>query len=112
MKCYNYKKKPLFSGSSFEQPPTWTTMAQNENVAVVTLLPNSPEFQNVQKDFIQSTGKTYTIVKVLYFERNTYHCELFLFLQMNIWRSKPISNLLALFSNITQLNHVFLLSPP
>lgn len=76
-----YYKKNSFSGSSFEQPPTWTTMAQNENVAVVTLLPNSLEFQDVQTDFIQSTGTTYTIVKVLYFDRNMYHSELFSFIK-------------------------------
>lgn len=94
MKFYNNKKNTLFSGSSFEQPPTWTTMDQKENVAVVTLLQNSPEYQDVQKDFIQSTGVSYTIVKVLYFKSFLYHSELFsfiIFLKV-LMRNKYIDN--------------------
>lgn len=55
-------------------------MDQKENVAVVTLLQNSPEYQDVQGDFIQSTGLSHKIVKVLYFKSNLYHSEVFSFI--------------------------------
>lgn len=54
----------IFVGSAFEAPPTWSSMDSKENISVVTLLQNSQEFTDVQNDFIQSTGKSYTVVKV------------------------------------------------
>lgn len=55
-------RKSKIDGSSFEIPPTWTSMDSKENVSVVTLLQNSQEYQDVQNDFVQSTGQT--IVKI------------------------------------------------
>lgn len=55
-------RKSKIDGSSFELPPTWTLMDSKENVSVVTLLQNSQEYQDVQNDFVQSTG--HTIVKI------------------------------------------------
>lgn len=55
----------FFEGSAFELPTTWTNMDSKENIAVVTLLTSSQEFTDVQNDFIQSTGSSYTVVKVI-----------------------------------------------
>ncbi|XP_062611964.1 protein mono-ADP-ribosyltransferase PARP14-like [Saccostrea cucullata] len=56
-------RKNKISGSNFEQPVTWTTMGDKENVAVVTLQPSSKEYKDVVKDF-QSQAGAVNIIKV------------------------------------------------
>lgn len=61
----------LHLGSSSEQPSTWTNM-DKENVAVVTLLQNSQEYQDVLNDFVQSAGQR-NIVKVYFTVCSVYN---------------------------------------
>lgn len=63
IKCYIVTV--LYVGYFFKQPSTWTKM-DKENLAIVTLLENSQEYQDVLHDFVQSAG-FHTIVKVYFF---------------------------------------------
>lgn len=54
-------------------------MDSKENVSVVTLLQNTQEYQDVQNDFIQSTG--HAIVRVVYRVSNSSYKNYYLFLK-------------------------------
>ena len=50
--------------SSKELPKTWKPMADNENLVLVTLQTSDKEYKDVEKEFINTLGRTPNIIKV------------------------------------------------
>ncbi|KAK3598393.1 hypothetical protein CHS0354_019796 [Potamilus streckersoni] len=56
-----------------ECPSTWAKMAPSENLKVVNLQSTDKEYQNVQKEFLQSVGGLRTIIKLERIQNRTLY---------------------------------------
>lgn len=51
-------------GAAFELPTSWANMDEKENIKVVLLKQNDPDYKKIEKSFKLGTGSKYRIVQV------------------------------------------------
>ncbi|XP_053407527.1 protein mono-ADP-ribosyltransferase PARP14-like [Mercenaria mercenaria] len=68
-------RRDLIAGASLDIPKKWRTMNDKENLAVVTLDPNSQEHSNVVTEFKQTLNANPTIVRVERIQNKTLYTQ-------------------------------------
>ncbi|CAG2246296.1 PARP10_14_15 [Mytilus edulis] len=71
--CVKVIRKIKLTGAAFELPTSWANMDEKENIKVVLLQQNDPDYRKTEKSFKLGTGGKYRIVQIEKIQNRQLH---------------------------------------